>query len=152
MVQTVLARFPGQQFKSGFRTPDENRRVGGAPNSDHLTSNAADFAPGSDAVAAFLRGYEGIKQVLWQVAGHFDHVHGAVGGSGKSILGRIGDVVGDVLQAGTRVLFAPIKAVAEAALNRLPGGDNTLGLAVRGIGFKVLEGIESLIKPEGRRR
>ena len=78
MVDAVLSRFPDQTMTSGYRSPERNAAVGGSPTSDHMSGRAADFAPGSDAVASFLRGYEGIKQVLWQVAGHYDHVHGAV--------------------------------------------------------------------------
>lgn len=77
MVHAVLQRFPGQRMTSGYRSPAENARVGGAKNSDHMYGRAADFAPGSNAVASFLRGYPGIKQVIWQAPGHYDHVHGA---------------------------------------------------------------------------
>ncbi len=43
-------------------------------------------------IPGFLRGYPGIKQVIWQSKGHYDHVHGATtmhtGGIVPGALGR----------------------------------------------------------------
>jgi hypothetical protein len=109
-------------FKGGKRTPAENASVGGSPTSDHLTSNKAAYAKdipatGSQgtAIAHKVASNLGIKnlqtgtynwytspkapgyrfQILWQVEGHFDHVHvGAeyvgAGASSTSVPGGAG--------------------------------------------------------------
>jgi hypothetical protein len=109
-------------FKGGKRTPAENASVGGSPTSDHLTTNKAAYAKdipatGSQgtAIAHKVASNLGIKnlqtgtynwytspkapgyrfQILWQVEGHFDHVHvGAeyvgAGASSTSVPGGAG--------------------------------------------------------------
>lgn len=56
-----------QQFgpivvRSGFRSPEVNRRVGGVPNSQHLRGEAADIA--ADSTATLKRYYNFISQNL----------------------------------------------------------------------------------------
>ena len=100
----MLSRFPGQRFTSGRRSPEENRRVGGAPNSDHLHGRAIDIAPGSDAVAAFGRAWPSIKQVIWKAPGHYDHTHLATTmHDGGIVPGRPGQEMLALLEAGERV-------------------------------------------------
>ncbi|MCA1569306.1 MAG: phage tail tape measure protein [Chloroflexi bacterium] len=104
LLDAVLSRFPGQRFTSGYRSPEENARVGGAPNSDHMYGRAIDISPGSNAVASFGRGWPGIKQVIWQSAGHYDHVHLATQmHQGGIVPGRTGEDVLALLEAGETV-------------------------------------------------
>jgi phage-related minor tail protein len=74
----AIAAVPGPQYiTSGYRTPAENARVGGAPNSYHMdASNPAQDIGGSnlDAVYNFLRKFP-TRELLWKVPGHYDHVH-----------------------------------------------------------------------------
>lgn len=64
------------------RSPQQNKDVGGAKNSDHLWGGALDFfgpKEKMDQLAAWARQHEGpgkpFRIVLWQTKGHFDHVH-----------------------------------------------------------------------------
>lgn len=87
MVAAVLSNFPGARLTSGYRSPAENAATpGSSPTSGHMYGKAGDFVgPSMDAIAAFLRAYPGIKMVLWQVAGHYDHVHGEVMHAGGAV-------------------------------------------------------------------
>jgi hypothetical protein len=51
---TGLANKHGAQITSITRTPEENRRVGGVPNSYHLTSQAGDFVVPQQNKAQFM--------------------------------------------------------------------------------------------------
>ena len=98
---TPFMRRKGLSVGSAKRTPGQNSAVGGAPGSDHLTTNAnsyaVDFATGNGAAAATglaramgqrswrpgtynrfnitAGGKRFSVQILWAVPGHFDHVH-----------------------------------------------------------------------------
>lgn len=79
-VQAMLGSFPGLMVTSTYRSPAENRAVGGHPNSYHMdaANPAVDVAgPWSQMnnFAAMARNMGGWRQILWQVAGHYDHVH-----------------------------------------------------------------------------
>lgn len=113
LLDAVLARFPGQRFTSGYRSPAENARVGGAKNSDHMFGRAIDIAPGSNAVASFGRGWPGIKQVIWQAPGHYDHVHLA---TTMAMGGLITEAMGDALRR--------LRAAVDEMLGRAGGGTN----------------------------
>lgn len=46
VVNEIFAAFPGRfRFTSGYRTPQRNAAVNGAPNSFHVRALAADFVP-----------------------------------------------------------------------------------------------------------
>jgi hypothetical protein len=83
-VMPLLNRYGGY-VTSTYRTPEENRRVGGSPRSYHLDrANPAVDIGGSTGVlnnvASRLRGMGGWRELLWQVPGHFDHIHVAHAG------------------------------------------------------------------------
>ena len=126
MVNAVLSRFPGTRMTSGYRSPAQNRAVGGAPNSDHMSGRAADFVGSNmDAIAAFLRAWPGIKQVLWRVAGHFDHVHGATRALHGGLIpgtGR-GDIAPLMAEPGEFVVQRPaVEALGLDALRSINRG------------------------------
>lgn len=49
------AKVLGLTKTSGYRTPEENKRVGGYEKSDHLTGNASDFAGSPEKMAAYAK-------------------------------------------------------------------------------------------------
>ena len=73
---TALSAIPGIRVTSRKRTPEENARVGGVPNSFHQTDNARDFVPPEGMtvkqLAAALRGKFGSN---FDVIDEGDHVH-----------------------------------------------------------------------------
>ncbi len=81
-------QFGGLTLSSGFRSPAENARVGGAPNSDHLTGLGTDLVPTEgwtfsginklDRIAAWARKSPLIRWIGWRgVKGHGpgNHLH-----------------------------------------------------------------------------
>jgi hypothetical protein len=73
---TALSAIPGIRVTSRKRTPEENARVGGVPNSFHQTDDARDFVPPEGMtmkqLAAALRGKFGSN---FDVIDEGDHVH-----------------------------------------------------------------------------
>lgn len=58
---------------SGRRTREGNKRVGGVPNSAHLSGRAADYdGPDLSAVLSEVRGLPGVRKAFI----HDGHVHG----------------------------------------------------------------------------
>lgn len=99
----INSKFGGVNVSSGFRTPEENRRVGGAPNSDHLTGNALDLTPAAgwsaagvalmDRIAAWAKTNPAVRWIGWRgTPGHGpgDHLHLSFASGGK----QMGDVTG----------------------------------------------------------
>lgn len=79
-VQGVLGQFPGARITSTYRSPEQNRRVGGSPTSHHMdrVNPAVDIAGPSavlDRMAVALARQGGWRQLLWRVKGHYDHIH-----------------------------------------------------------------------------
>jgi hypothetical protein len=77
-VKSILPR--GLSVTSTYRTPAQNKAVGGVPNSYHTDKNnpAVDIAGpvgAMDAFAAQLRKMGGWRQLLYRVPGHYDHIH-----------------------------------------------------------------------------
>jgi hypothetical protein len=74
--ETALSAIPGIRVTSRKRTPEENARVGGVPNSFHQTDDARDFVPPEGMtmkqLAAALRGKFGSN---FDVIDEGDHVH-----------------------------------------------------------------------------
>ncbi len=109
-VTPFLQKKFGIAYGSGKRTPAENAAVGGAADSDHLTTNttssAADYPTndGAEAANALGRamgrngdsvgtydrftvvadGYAFSTQILWAVEGHYDHIHVGIQLDGKT--------------------------------------------------------------------
>jgi hypothetical protein len=82
-VKSILPK--GLGVTSTYRTPAENRAVGGVPNSYHTDkANPAVDIAGSvgamDQFAAVLRKMGGWRQLLYKVPGHYDHIHVAHNG------------------------------------------------------------------------
>ena len=115
--QDVLSAIPKEYRSEGRgdkRTPAENAAVGGSATSDHLTgqtSFAADLPADNNLAIKIaknlgMEGHTGIQEVvkdgvryqmIWQAAGHYDHVHlgarpadGAVGTSSSGASGYSG--------------------------------------------------------------
>lgn len=73
-----VATSMGLRLTSAYRDPAHNARVGGSKKSAHMQGRAYDFAGSKAQMDAFARWAKQsglFKQVLWQVAGHYDHVH-----------------------------------------------------------------------------
>jgi hypothetical protein len=71
---------PGLRITSTYRSPAHNARVGGSPTSLHMDRGnpAVDIGGPTallDAFAARLAAVGGWRQLLWRVAGHYDHIH-----------------------------------------------------------------------------
>jgi TP901 family phage tail tape measure protein len=86
-VRSMLGDFPGLRITSTYRSPEHNRRIGGAKNSYHMDRNnpAVDVAGSHGQMSAFAaaaRRAGGWREgPLWQVKGHYDHVHVAEDGT-----------------------------------------------------------------------
>jgi TP901 family phage tail tape measure protein len=77
-VQSAL--ISGTYVTSTYRTPEQNRRVGGSPTSYHMDRNnpAVDIGGSYAALnqlAGKLRMMGGWREFLWKVPGHYDHIH-----------------------------------------------------------------------------
>jgi TP901 family phage tail tape measure protein len=111
----VLSVLPkGLRISSTYRTPARNRAVGGVPNSLHLDRNnpAVDISGPTAILNSFasrLRAMGGWRQLLWRVAGHFDHIHVAhAGGTVSSGWGTLPGLRSDerpvIAQVGETIL------------------------------------------------
>ena len=72
----------GLSVTSTYRTPAHNAAVGGSPTSYHTDRNnpAVDVvgpAGALDRLQSQLRSAGGLRELLWRVPGHFDHLHAA---------------------------------------------------------------------------
>lgn len=85
----------GLTMTSGYRDPGKNASVGGSKTSMHQSGTAYDFAGSKSQMKAFANWAKGtgmFTEVLYETAGHYDHVH--IGwGTGKHADGKtyIGD-------------------------------------------------------------
>jgi TP901 family phage tail tape measure protein len=112
-VMPVLNRLGGY-VTSTYRSPAENARVGGSLRSYHLdASNPAVDIGGTknvlDRVHAALAAAGGWRELLWQVKGHYDHVHvahdgGRVSASWPTLPGLRSDERPAILQVGETVV------------------------------------------------
>lgn len=78
-IMPILNRLGGY-VTSTYRSPAQNRAVGGSPTSFHMDKNnpAVDIGGPTgtlDKVHAALRAAGGWRELLWRVPNHYDHVH-----------------------------------------------------------------------------
>jgi TP901 family phage tail tape measure protein len=65
-VARILNATPGgQQITSAYRSPEHNRSVGGAKNSDHMQGHAVDIGPLGANLDAAIRAFQGLAGVRW---------------------------------------------------------------------------------------
>lgn len=68
----------GLRITSAYRSPEHDKKVGGTGRGYHVLGQALDVAGSKSAMDNFARWAKGsgmFRSVLWQVAGHYDHVH-----------------------------------------------------------------------------
>jgi hypothetical protein len=73
-----MAKRYGLTLTSGYRDPEHNAKIGGAKNSYHTRGQAYDFSGSKTAMKQFAdwaRKSGLFVEVLYEVAGHYDHVH-----------------------------------------------------------------------------
>jgi hypothetical protein len=122
--------FGGVRVTSGRRSPAENARVGGAPNSDHLSGNALDLVPTEgwtpsgvarlDRIVAWAKRSGLVRWIGWRgVPGHGpgDHLHLSFKSGGRdtgdvtaSTPGRIAGVSGNAKSGIGLAVDAAVKA------------------------------------------
>jgi hypothetical protein len=99
-VRAVLPNYEGLRITSTYRSPAQNRRVGGSPTSYHLDrwNPAVDVAGPAhqlDRLAGALRASGGWREgPLWRTRGHYDHLHVAHEGDVVSSLWPTGGMKG----------------------------------------------------------
>ena len=76
----LIPLLKGYQVTDTYRDPEYNRRVGGVSTSYHMDKNnpAVDIGGSTaqlNALYAKLKAMGGWRQLLWQVPGHYDHIH-----------------------------------------------------------------------------
>lgn len=72
------ARKLGLTITSAYRSPEHDREVGGTGRGYHTLGQALDVAGdwnGMDKFAKWAKATGEFRSVLWQVSGHYDHVH-----------------------------------------------------------------------------
>lgn len=149
-IRPVLDRLGGY-VTSTYRTPEQNRRVGGSPRSYHTDRNnpAVDIGGPTvvlDRVAAALRSMGGWRELLWRTAGHYDHVHvahqgGRVGSDWYRSPGDGPDERTARLQVGETVIPKGGGIVAPAPTVHVYIGNEEVTSRVRVVVDRALDGV-----------
>src|SRR5690606_16090306 len=110
----------GAQVTSGQRTPEHNAKVGGVPNSYHLSGQARDILPPRDPQQAAMIRQQAAANGL-EVIDEGDHWH-LEPRPGTPIVGRRKEDEAAAVEAAERnvgLQFAPAEAAANAERERL---------------------------------
>lgn len=78
MQAVAKAKEYGLRITSGYRSPSEDKRVGGTGTGYHTLGQALDVAGSKanmDKFAKWAKSSGLFRSVLWQVPDHYDHVH-----------------------------------------------------------------------------
>lgn len=137
----------GKELQAEGYTVSENPAFGGvspvhAPNSYHYRGMAIDVnadtfpggeGPALDKLYARLKGMAGVVELLWRVAGHFDHLHVAMAGNG---------VLGGIKAPKIDGAFTDLPGIPGVAANR--------AMAVgRSAGQGIVDAVASTLAVEG---
>jgi hypothetical protein len=92
----IAARGLPVSLTSSYRSPSHNAAIGGSPTSYHLDRNnpAGDWGGPTWALNALhmrLVRMGGWRELLWQVPGHYDHVHAARSGGARGGWTMVGE-------------------------------------------------------------
>lgn len=130
-VVKALARVPGAQYiTSAYRSPEHNRAVGGADESDHMTGKGIDIATQAGNLGAVGRAFQGNSRVRWiSPPGYYDshrHISWYHGGGSIPQMRSGGEIKLDNtlanLHKGETVLTSPL---SDALKQNITNGGET---------------------------
>lgn len=111
----------GLTITSAYRSPEHDKQVGGTGKGYHVLGQALDVAgkwESMDAYAKWAKSSGLFRSVLWQVSGHYNHVHVSWNASPADILkGDKGEPEISIGESGAIVV----------AIQKLLGGLNNKG-------------------------
>lgn len=139
----------GLAISSTYRSAAQNRAVGGHPTSLHMdrANPAVDIAGPTfllDRFAAQLAAMGGWRQLLWRVAGHYDHIH--VAHNGGVVSAGWPRMPGDRWDERTTRLQVGEVVVPKSAANRDKGGDTYVTVNVDASSLRSVADLEQLLQ------
>jgi murein L,D-transpeptidase YcbB/YkuD len=115
------AKEMGLTITSAYRSPEHDKQVGGTGTGYHVLGQALDVAGKWDKMDAYAKWAKSsglFRSVLWQVAGHYNHVHVSwTASAGDFLKGDSGDNTISIGESGAIVV----------AIQKLLGGLNNKG-------------------------